>query len=205
MWRRRVAVSWSTTKCGAGLLALMLVLSVASCRGGEEEQEAAPDVLAVTAENAEVGKTLEAQGWTITLVDQPELAKQVGSGAAHAMTDEADGFGGRSGIREAEGVWLILTVEMVNSTGELAFIPKSLLMVTDAQGGQYQPAKAREAVAPLINADDRWESQEKNQLIQWVFETELARNGPQVFDVPEDATGLKLVMEGTDETINLGF
>ena len=187
------------------LVALVLAVSAAGCGSEEGEQEAGPQELVVKAQNAEVGKTLEAQDWSIGLINQPEQTKQVGSGAAAAMTDEADGFGGRSGVREAEGVWLILTVEMVNATGDLAFIPKSLLMVTDAEGGQYPPAKAREAVAPLINADDRWESQEKNQLIQWVFDTDVALQGPMVFDVPEDATGLELVMEGTDETIDLGF
>ena len=197
--------SRSITWCRLGLIALTLALSVMGCASEGGEQESGPQELVVKAENAEVGKTLEAQGWSISLVDQPEQAKQVGSGAAAAMTDEADGFGGRSGVREAVGVWLILPVEMVNSTGEMAFFPKSLLMVADAGGGEYPPAKAREAVAPLINADERWESQEKNQLIQWVFDTDVARQGPMVFDVPEDATGLKLAMEGTGETIDLGF
>ena len=198
-------MSPSTTTRWAGLLALMLVLSLVSCGQAGVKQEAAPQTQAEKAENVEVGKTLEAQGWTVSLADQPEQAKQVGSGAATAMTNEQGGLGGLSGVRDAEGVWLILTVEMVNATGEMAFIPKSLLKVTDAQGGEYEPAGVREAVGPLINDDERWESQQENQLMQWVFETELPREGPLVFDVPEEATGLKLVMEGTDETIDLGF
>ena len=82
---------------------------------------------------------------------------------------------------------------------------EGVLKVSDSQGNQYEPIGVRQAVGPLINDDERWESQQKNQLMQWVFEDELPRQGPLVFDVPEEATGLKLMMEGTDETIDLGF
>ena len=213
MWKGRLGGSGSATKYLAALVTLIVILSSVSCGRREEEAASAPVVEgesaapsgAVLAENAEVGKTLAAQGWTISLVDGPEQARQVGSGAADAMTNEGSGFGGLSGVREADGVWLILVVEIINGTGDMAFIPKSLLAATDAQGGHYEPAGVREAVGPLINDDERWDSQEENQLVQWVFETELPRQGPLVFDVPEAATGLKLVVEGTDETIDLGF
>ena len=190
----------------AVLLAMLVVLSLAGCGGQGEEQKAGPqDVdVVVETENAEVGKLLEAQGWEVTLIDQPEQTKRVGSGAASSRTASGDGFGGQSGSRDSEGIWLILTVEVVNATGEMGFIPKALLTVMDDQGGKYEPAGVTDAVASLINADERWERME-NQLNLWVFEVGDAREGPLVFDVPEDATGLTLVMEGTDEIIDLGF
>ena len=203
------------SRCLLVFATIIVALSAASCGDAQGEEEAASSPVeeqgsgapegAAFAENAEVGKTLAAQGWTISLIDRPEQAKQVGSGAADAMTNEGSSFGGLSGVREADGVWLILVVEIVNGTGDMAFIPKSLLAVTDDQGGHYEAGGVREAVGPLINDDDRWESQEENQLVQWVFEEALPRRGPLVFDVPEQATGLKLVIEGTDETIDLGF
>ena len=205
MRRGRPTFRRSTSKCWTGVLILTLVLGAVSCAEQGAEEQVPERESVVKAENAEFDKTLEAGGWTVALVDQPERAKQVGSGAADWMTNEGSGFGGLSGIREADGVWLILVLEIVNVTGDLAFIPKSLLTVTDAEGGRYEPATVREAAGPLINADERWESLEENQLVQWVFKTEVPREGPLVFDVPQDATGLKLVMEGTEETIDLGF
>lgn len=183
----------------AVLLGVLLMLSLSGCG-----VDATGTPQKITTEAGEVGKSLQSNGWTVTLAAQPELMKQLGSGSASETMDMGGGEGsGRVGVRIAEGMWLILTVEVTNDTGDLAMLPKDLLKVTDAQGDEY--ARAGITVhAPLVNADDRWTRQE-NQLIQWVFETEIPRQGPLVFEVPEGALGLKLVMEGTDETLDLGF
>ena len=57
---------------------------------------------------------------------------------------------------------------------------------------------------PHIYSDERW-MKDENQLRQIVMDAGEAREGPLIYDVPEDATGLILVMEGTDETLDLGF
>ena len=181
------------------LAALVCALSLPACAGGGT---ATPPT--TKAEDGEVGKSLQSEGWVITLVDQPEMSKQVGSGTAVERTDMGEEGGGRSGMRIAEGMWLVLTVEVTNDTGDLAMFPSKLLMVTDAQGGEYGLAGLK-VHAPLINADDRWEDQQQNQLVQWVFDDGGLRGGPFVFDVPEDVTGLKLTAKGTDDAIDLGF
>ena len=104
----------------------------------------------------------------------------------------------------SESDWTLVRKLEYNDSGDFAMYPKDLLTVTDAQGTEYEVGN-RKVIGPLINADDRWEGQTQNQLINWVFEVGLPREGPLVFDVPEDASGLKLVMEGTDEIIDLGF
>ena len=206
MWRGSPA----GLQCLMAFLTLVAILSAVSC-GGEEEGAASAVVEvksavpsgAVLAEKAEVGKSLQSEGWVVTLVEQPELTKQLGSGTAVETTDFGDEGFGWEGIRTAEGMWLILTVQVTNDTGDLAMLPKPLLKVADAEGGEYGRA-GHTVHAPLISADERWERLE-NSLAQWVFETNLPREGPLVFDVPEEATGLKLVMEGADDTIDLGF
>ena len=181
------------------LLGICLCVTLVSACSGEE---ATPEVK--LAESAEVGKTLQGGGWLVTLLEQPELTKQVGSGSGTETTGGMSEGGGQTGVRIADGLWLVVTIEMVNDSGDFAMYPKDLLTVTDAQGTEYEVGN-RKVIGPLINADDRWEGQSKNQLINWVFEVGLPREGPLVFGVPEDPTGLTLVMEGTEETIDLGF
>ena len=182
-----------------GLLGICLCVTLISACSSEE---ATPEVR--VSESAEVGKTLQAGGWVVTLLAQPELTKQLGSGSGTETTGGMSEGGGQTGVRIADGLWLIVTIEMVNDSGDFAMYPKGLLTVTDAQGNEYEVG-TRKVIGPLINADDRWEGQSQNQLINWVFEVGLPREGPLVFDVAEDATGLTLVMEGTEESIDLGF
>ena len=181
------------------LLGICLCVTLVSACSSED---ATPEVK--LAESAEVGKTLQGGGWLVTLLEQPELTKQVGSGSGTETTGGMSEGGGQTGVRIADGLWLVVTIEMVNDSGDFAMYPKDLLTVTDAQGTEYEVGN-RKVIGPLINADDRWEGQSKNQLINWVFEVGLPREGPLVFGVPEDATGLTLVMEGTEDTIDLGF
>ena len=57
---------------------------------------------------------------------------------------------------------------------------------------------------PHIWSEERW-MKEENQVMQVVMHDGEVRQGPLIFDVAEDASGLTLVMRGTDETIDLGF
>ena len=65
-------------------------------------------------------------------------------------------------------------------------------------GAQRHPVQS-------IEGDDRWLDLRQHHLIEYVFEAGEARTGPLTFDVPADATELKLTLKGTDETIDLGF
>lgn len=180
-----------------GLVIWLCVSVIAACGG-----EADPTTEANTADSADVGKSLQAQGWVVTLADQPELHKEVGSGTGAGVGMGTEGVG-RSGVKEAEGLWLVLPVELSNETGDLALFPMKLTTVADGQGNSYalQPMPVHSS---LVWADERWGKIE-NQLVNNVLEAEVTYEGPLVYDVAEDATGLKLIMEGTDETFNLGF
>ena len=177
----------------------MCIVFVSACSG----EEATPQV--ATADSAEVGKTLSGDGWVVTLLDQPQMTKVVGSGTAVERTDMGEDGTGQTGMREAKGMWLVLGVEVTNDTGDLAMLAKKLLKVVDTQGTVYERAGVREAIGPLIWADDRWQGQKENQLADNVFDVGQTREGPLAFDVPEGASGFTLVMEGTEEVIDLGF
>ena len=184
---------------GVGLLVMACVLSAAGCGGGTK---ATPEV--TLGDSPDVGRTLQAQGWVVTLIEQPEQRKQVGTGAATSTGQGSVGEqGSESGARIADGLWLIVPIELTNSTGDMALLSKRLLTVTDAQGQEYQ-FRGREIHAPHIYSSERW-GETENQLMQNPMDTGVTRQGPLIYDVPADATGLTLVMQGTDETIDLGF
>lgn len=175
------------------LAALVSVVGLSACAGGAT---ATPHT--ITSEDGEVGKALQSDGWVVTLIDQPVQTKQVGTGTANTYSDWGD-----VGHRLAEGMWLITSIQITNNSGAMAFLPKNLLKVTDAQGRDY-PASSRSVHGIYVWSAERW-GKEKNQLVQNPIDTAETREGPLIFDVAEDATALKLTMEGTGDTIDLGF
>ena len=210
--RKKLAVFRSAARCC--LILLVLVLSAASCGGeGGEAEGDAPALPAVKAENAEVGKSIGSGEWEVTLASPPEQSKLVGAGAlldesgegrAGMSFDASDPGWGQRGMREAKGMWLVLPVDVANVSGDLAMLSKKLLEVTDAQGAEYPLAETSMQFI-VIEGDERWTTIQDNQLVEYVFDIDDSRNGPLIFEVPEDATGLKLVMEGSEESIDLGF
>ena len=186
------------------LLSLACVLGAASCGAGGEQANAVPAV--EKAEDGDVGKTIQSDEWAVVVLAQPERTKLVGSpgGGDRMAIDAAAPFVGELGEKEAEGMWVVLVVEVTNVSGDLAMLSKNLFTVGDSQGGSY-PLASTNPHFSLIEADERWASIEDSQLVQYVFTDGDTRGGPLVFDVPEDATGLKLAMQGTEDTIGLGF
>ncbi|MBC8492687.1 MAG: hypothetical protein H8D43_02785 [Chloroflexi bacterium] len=64
---------------------------------------------------------------------------------------------------EAEGMWLILGIELTNESGDLAMLSIKLLKVVDAQGREV----ALEGItihSPHIWSEERW-MKEENQLM----------------------------------------
>ena len=156
-----------------------------------------------TTEDAEIGKTIEAEGWIITLIEPPIQAPEVGSGTADVYDQAAGEEGSEWGTRVADGIWLILPVEVTNQTGDMAFLPSKLPRVTDEQGREFE-LESRAIHLPYVNASERWGKRE-NQLVQNVLDADVTLEGPLIYDVATDSTGLTLNMEGADTTIDLGF
>ena len=181
-----------------GLLVLLFIVCLAGCG---ERATPAPEM--TTTDDAEVGKTIEAEGWIVKLIEPPLQAPEVGSGTGDVYDQSAGEEGSEWGTRVADGIWLILPVEVTNQTGDMAFLPSKLPRVTDGQGREFE-LESRATHLPYVNASERWGKRE-NQLVQNVLDVGVTLEGPLIYDVAKDSTGLTLVMEGADETIDLGF
>ena len=66
--------------------------------------------------------------------------------------DQSDHYtaAGFSSMPEAEGMWLILGIELANDTGDLAMLSTRLLKVTDAQGGRIHHGRAHGSLSPHL-------------------------------------------------------
>ena len=148
--------------------------------------------------NAEIGKTIQSQRWEITLIDSPLMVEQVGSGTAK-MRKYFD-----FGVREAEGIFLIVPVQLTNGADEMRMFTSksSQLIVTDVHGREVSLAGAPVNMTVAYD-DERWGEQE-NQLVQNPMEAGVTWEGPVVFDVPEDATGFRMSFQGSEDSVVLG-
>lgn len=210
MWRERTVASRSTTRCWVGLLVLMLGLSAVSCGGqGGEEDVSAGAAAAVKAENAAIGTSIEGLGWRITLLEAPEQMKMIGG----EVIGDASGVGKYVSLQgaqsfsdddvTADGVYVMAPIEITNTSDEDQYVSQSVLKVMDA-GGQSYNSSGRIEHGVYVWITERW-MDEENRLIPGVMVSGLTRQGPAIFDVPEDATGLVLMIDGVDDAIDLGF
>ena len=186
--------------------AMLLILSMASCG----EQDAASQAQTVKAENAEVGKSIEGAAWRVTLLEPPEQMKTVqgdiGSTRGAALHLVEFNIDGRSLGEEhvtAKGVYVMVPIELTNISEEPQMMSGTVLHVVDSEGQEYEGTGRLEHTV-YVWTNERW-MDETHELVPHVFDVGDVREGPVIFDIPEGATGLKLVMKDTDQTIDLGF
>ena len=193
--RRRIAVC---------LLLCCCVTVIVACAGddGGAVSQAGPSSAMNIAGGAEVGKTLSADGWVVTLVEPPEQRKEIGSGDVDIVSPHYEQYGFTS-VVTTEGWFLIVGLEVTNNTGDMALVPSKLVKVTDAQDREYL-VQGKMIVFPVIWTDERW-MKEECYLFSDAVDDGVTLTGPLVYDIAADATGLTLVMKGTGETIDLGF
>lgn len=208
MVRGRLAVSGSASRRWAGLLALTLILGVVRCGGAGGEAEPAPETGIVKAEGAAIGETIEGAGWRVTLLDAPEQMKMLGGEVLGGegvgeYVDFGTGVSYSDDDITADGVFLAVAVEITNISDEEQYLSSSTLQVMDS-GGQGYKAGAYIEHTVFVWITERWMKTE-HIIIPGVMDAGVTRQGPAIYDVPEDATGLALVIDGAEGSIDLGF
>ena len=176
----------------------VFMLGVVACGTGAPAGESEVQ----TAEEADTGASIEVQDWLVTLIDSPELREQVGEmGWQDTVLGEGEWI--PQGAGEAEGVWLICTVDLTNNGEEMRMLSGKILKVTDDQGREFSMT-GQSAHFIQIWSTEGWAVPD-NQTLQNPIEAGVSLVGPVIFDIAEDATGLRLTGEGIEESIGLGF
>ena len=161
------------------LIGCVCAVVLVACDGGGGSS--APD--AADAEAAGIGDTIRSGDWEITLLELPEKAKIVGEGQ---ITYQAD------------GIYLIVPVEVAHSGQEMQLLPGYDLRVVDDQGREFETPEA-----PIQYAYVR--AKQIDVLIGSPLNPGVPRQSVIIFEITEDATGLTMTMAGTEDTIALGF
>ncbi|MEM7538866.1 MAG: hypothetical protein AAF639_42310 [Chloroflexota bacterium] len=177
------------------ILLFLGIFLLTACGGGSGPP---PPVLA---ENADVGASIQSDSWAITLLDQPAKDHMIGDedGSA-AMVSERE-----QASRTADGVWVIVPIQLTNTSGEEAMLTQKTIQIEDDQGRTYAIGDRLVHHAQVwVSESDRWGDRE-NQLVQNVQDAGVEREGPAIFDVAEDATGLRLILKDAEGAIALGF
>lgn len=175
------------------IYSLLLALFITACGG-----DSAPDI--EMAEGADVGATLTDAEWEVKLVDAPYKTKEVGTGTE--VTGRASEFGD-VGKYTADGMFLIIPVELTNRADEMLMLGGKLFKVVDDAGNEYAMAPRPVHASALWNSE-KW-TDRSNQLPSNPIDAGITNSGPLVFDVAAEATGLQFIMDGVDGSIGLGF
>jgi hypothetical protein len=139
---------------------------------------------AANAEDVDLDKTVSSQGWDITITAVPEKATVVGEG----------GF-----TSQAKGKYVIVFLQAVNNEPDYRLFPATLLQVVDGEDNSYDPtgstvqfnlARTRPGV---------------NLLLDSPMKGNETRDVVLIYDVPSDASDLKLQLEGAEEPLRLGL
>ena len=179
---------------GSFLVVTCFALAVGGCKS-----EAGTGLSEVRAsDDAEIGASITARDWHVTLIEPPQLMKRASGPDGDTEWDLRE-----PGADVAEGIWLVCPVQVANNSDEIRMLPAKLFRATDEQGREFQMT---DKVAHFIRiwSTERWMSSD-NQLISNTMDVAVSREGPFIFDVAEDSTGLRLTADGIEESISLGF
>jgi hypothetical protein len=159
----------------AGLVLLLCAVGLTACGGGGGK---------ANPEKTEIGKMLQAKGWEVTLTGLPEKQTVVGTGGTTS---------------QAKGIYAIVYLRVINRNKDILLFPPSLVKLRDSQGREFEPTGSTVQFAYL-------QSQSKlDLLIDSPVKAGDTRETFLIYDIPTDAKDLVLIMEGVNDTIELGL
>lgn len=135
------------------------------------------------ADNVDINKPLQVDDWEVELIKPPEKVKVVGAGNI---------------TYQAEGEFLIVFARVSNHGQEMQLVSRDLFVARDEQGREYTPVKSAVQVAYVLQHG-------MEPSLDSPLAAGRSRDSVVVFDVPPDAKGLTLGLDGATETLKLGF
>jgi len=163
-----------------GLVLLLCAVGLTACgRGGGRPSMA----VVASEEEAEIGKAIQAQAWEVMVTKPSEKLSLVGKGDI---------------TYRAEGIYVILPLKVTNLGEEVRMIPRELLRLKDTQGREFEATQSAIQIAYILPKG-------MELLLDSPMASGVTRESVIIYDVPTDATGLEMTMEGTEETLDLGF
>jgi hypothetical protein len=156
-----------------GLAFLLCAAGLTAC--GAEEADPS---------KADIGKTLRAGNWEVTLAELPEKRDVVGE----------------EGITyQAEGTYLIAFLQVSNTSEDILLFPPDLVKVRDSQG--------REFVSTTSTPQFAYQQTHRDLVL--LIDSPVPGGATQdtflIFDIARGAKDLSLTMEGTQDTLGLGY
>lgn len=163
-----------------GVVLLLCGAGLTACgRGGGEMSMP----IVASEEKAEIGKAIRAGDWEVMVTKPSEKLNIVGKGEI---------------TYQPEGIFVIVFVKVTNLGKDLQMIPRELLRLRDAQGREFHATKSAIQVAYILPRG-------MELLLDSPMAPGASRESIIIYDVPMKASGLRMTMEGTEETLDLGF
>ncbi len=185
------------------MVAILLILAVAlaGCNRGRDKSELMPVFLE---EGTEVGGVLRSNAWEVEitgLAGKDVLLGDEGKDSGLAQVSQYE----TSAQPSQRGEWVIVPIRLRNLAGEDMLLLVRTLRLRDDQGNEYELGKRNVQLAYVFYTDPETYGEQSNQLVQHVFEIDEERLGPAIFDVPLEATGLVMILEGAEGELTIGY
>jgi hypothetical protein len=157
---------------GVGLLLL------AACSGGSGAAKA-------DASKADIGKSVEADNWKVTLKGIPDSQEIVGgSGISHQAEN---------------GKYIIIPAEVTNIGQDLVLFPNDLIFLKDSTGKQW----------PLASSTPQFAYKQNHPEVDILMDSPVSpgqmRKTVLIFDVAPEAAGFELVIPKQNAVFKLGY
>ncbi len=185
-----------------GVLALLLLVCV-GCMTACGRQEGVDVEPVFLTEGTEVDATLRSDLWQVTVVGfagQDTIVGDEGEDAGLAQVSQYES----SAQHAKRGIWIIIPIRIKNLGDDNLLYGRTLKLVDDL-GNEYQLDHRHVHHSFIFFTRPEEYGSDDNMIIQNVFKAGEERLGPAIFDVPLDASGLKLILENAEGSIATGY
>ena len=169
-------------KWGGIIFVILIVIGVVAGAGKSNNSSSSTNNAANTASGNNQAETK-----TVAKLNEPVTDSDLVFTAT--AVDTATTLGNQYTKKDAQGMFQIITLKIENKGKETKTVDSSMISLTDSQGRKFDRSIEGQTAKGL--------SQGKVDLFLQQVQPGLNVTGDIVFDVPKDATGLKLLVKGS--------
>lgn len=172
-----------------GVIAFVVIMMIGAISGGGKNTS--------TTSNSGTPKSSDKKEEVIAKLNETVIDKDLAFTATNIST--AKSLGSSYTKKDAQGTFYVVTLNVKNTGKETATIDSSMIKITDSQGRKFDRS--------IEGQTSKGMAQGKVDMFLQQVQPGLSVTGDIVFDLPDDATDLKLLVKGglfgTEKQISL--